>query len=44
MNRNTMTIMIVIAVVVLCTLAILYGPNIMAAMLRLHNSMPRPQH
>jgi hypothetical protein len=44
MNKKTMTIIVVIAIVVLCTLAILYAPNIMAAMLRLHDSMPRPQH
>jgi len=44
MNKKTVTIIVVIVVVVLCTLAIIYAPNIMEAMLRLHNSMPRPQH
>jgi hypothetical protein len=44
MNKKTITIIVVIAVVALCTLAIIYAPIIMEAMLRLHNSMPRPQH
>jgi hypothetical protein len=44
MNKKAITIIVVIAVVALCALAIIYAPNIMEAMLRLHNSMPRPQH
>ncbi|HEU0295767.1 MAG TPA: hypothetical protein VFR47_23710 [Anaerolineales bacterium] len=44
MNKKTITIIVVIAVVALCALAVIYAPNIMEAMLRLHNSIPRPQH
>ena len=44
MNKKTITIIVVIAVVALCLLAVIYAPNIMGVMLRLHNSIPRPQH
>ena len=44
MNRKVLTVIIVVVVVALCVLALIYAPNIMEAMLRLHNSIPRPQH
>ena len=44
MNKKAITIIVVIAAVALCALAVIYAPNIMEAMLRLHNSIPRPQH
>jgi len=40
MNKKTITIIVVIAVVVFCTLAIIYAPNLMEFMLRIHT--PRP--
>jgi len=44
MNRKVITVIIVIVVVVLCVLAMIYAPNIVGFMLRIHNNLPRPQH
>ena len=44
MNKRVRLIIIVIVVVALCALAVIYAPNIMEAVLRFHNSIPRPQH
>ena len=41
MNRKVTVIIVVIVVVALCVLAVIYAPNIMEAMLRLHRI---PQH
>jgi len=41
MNRRVVTIILVIAVVVLCALAVIYAPNIMEFVLRFHKI---PQH
>jgi len=41
MNRKVTVMIVVIVVVALCALAVIYTPNIMEAMLRLHNI---PQH
>jgi flagellar basal body-associated protein FliL len=41
MNRKVTVIIVVIVVVALCALAVIYAPNIMEAMLRLHKI---PQH
>ncbi|MEO7838358.1 MAG: hypothetical protein ABIU06_03330 [Anaerolineales bacterium] len=41
MNKKVLTIIVVVVVVVLCVLAVIYAPNIMEAMLRLHRI---PQH
>jgi hypothetical protein len=40
MNKKTITILIVLAVVALCALAVIYAPNLMELMLRIHT--PRP--
>lgn len=42
MNKIVTTIIIVIAVVALCALAVIYAPNLMEFVLRFHNT--RPQH
>jgi hypothetical protein len=44
MNRKALTVIVVIVVAALCVLALIYAPNMMEVMLRLHNSIPRPQH
>lgn len=36
MNQKTITLIVVSAVVVLCILAIIYAPNLMELMLRIH--------
>ena len=41
MNKKVVTVIVVIVVVALCALAVIYAPNIMEAMLRLHRI---PQH
>ena len=41
MNKKVVTIIVVIVVVALCVLAVIYAPNIMETMLRLHRI---PQH
>jgi hypothetical protein len=41
MNKKVIPIVIVIAVVALCTLAVIYAPNFMKIMLRFHQI---PQH
>jgi len=41
MNKKVTVIIIVIVVVALCALAVIYAPNMMEAMLRLHRI---PQH
>jgi hypothetical protein len=41
MNKKVTTIIIVFAVVALCALALIYAPNIMEAILRVHRI---PQH
>jgi len=41
MNKKVTTIIIVFAVVGLCALALIYAPNIMEAILRVHRI---PQH
>ena len=41
MNKKVTTVIIVIAVVALCALAVIYAPNIMEAILRVHRI---PQH
>ncbi len=41
MNRKVITIIIVIIVVALIALAVIYAPNMMQAMLRIHRI---PQH
>lgn len=41
MNKKTITIIVVVIVVVLVTAAVIYAPNMMEAMLRLHKI---PQH
>ena len=42
MNKKVVTLIIVIVIVALVTLAVIYAPNIMEAVLRFHNT--RPQH
>jgi hypothetical protein len=42
MNKKVITLIIVIIIVALVTLAVIYAPNIMEAVLRFHNT--RPQH
>jgi small neutral amino acid transporter SnatA (MarC family) len=44
MNRKVITVIAVIVVAALCVLAMMYAPNIMEFMLRLHQGIPRPQH
>lgn len=41
MNKRVTTIIIVIVVVALCVLAVIYAPNMMEAILRMHRI---PQH
>jgi hypothetical protein len=41
MNKRTVTIIIVVAVVALCALAVIYAPNIMETVMRFHKI---PQH
>ncbi len=41
MNKKVLTVIIVILVATLCALAIIYAPNIMEAILRMHRI---PQH
>ena len=41
MNKKAITIIVVIAVVALCGLAVIYAPNIMETILRFHRI---PQH
>lgn len=41
MNKRVVTIIVVIVVVALCVLAVIYAPNIMDAILRMHRI---PQH
>lgn len=41
MNKKVLTIILVIAVVALCTLALIYAPNMIDFMLRFHKI---PQH
>ncbi len=41
MNKKVITLIVVIAVVALVTLAVIYAPNLMEAMLRFHRI---PQH
>jgi hypothetical protein len=41
MNKKVVTVIIVVVVVVLCALAVIYAPNIMDFMLRIHTI---PQH
>jgi hypothetical protein len=41
MNKKVITIIIVVTVVALCVLAMIYAPNMMGAILRLHRI---PQH
>ena len=41
MNKRALTIIIVVAVVALCGLAVIYAPNIMETVLRFHQI---PQH
>ena len=41
MNRKTTTIIVIVAVVALCVLAVVYAPNIMEFVLRFHKI---PQH
>jgi hypothetical protein len=41
MNKKVITIIIVVTVVALCVLAMIYAPNMMEAILRLHRI---PQH
>jgi hypothetical protein len=41
MNKRTVTIIIVVAVVALCALAVIYAPNIMETVMRVHKI---PQH
>ena len=41
MNRKVITVIVVIIVVALIALAVIYAPNMMQAMLRLHKI---PQH
>ena len=41
MNKKVLTIVLVVAVVVLCALAVIYAPNIMEFILRMHKI---PQH
>jgi hypothetical protein len=41
MNKKVTIVIVVIAFVALCTLAVIYAPNIMETMLRLHRI---PQH
>jgi hypothetical protein len=40
MNKKVITIIIVVTVVALCVLAMIYAPNMMEAILRLHR-IPR---
>lgn len=40
MNKKAITIIVVIAVVALCALAVIYAPNLMEFMLRIHNPPP----
>ena len=41
MNKKVVTVIVVIVVGALCVLAVIYGPNMMEAMMRLHKI---PQH
>jgi len=41
MNKKVVTIIVVIVVVALCVLAVIYAPNIMEFILRMHKI---PQH
>lgn len=41
MNKKVLTIIIVVAVVALCALAVIYAPNLMELVLRFHKI---PQH
>lgn len=41
MNKKVVTVIAVIVVVALCALAVIYGPNMLDAMMRLHRI---PQH
>ena len=41
MNKKVVTVTIVIVVVTLCALAVIYAPNMMEAILRIHRI---PQH
>lgn len=41
MNKRVVTIIVVVAVVALCALAIIYAPNLMEFVLRFHRI---PQH
>jgi hypothetical protein len=40
MNKKAITIIVVIAVVTLCALAVSYAPNLMEFILRVHNPPP----
>ncbi len=40
MNKKVITIIIVVAVVALCALAVIYAPNLMELMLRFHKIPP----
>jgi len=41
MNKKVITIIVVVAVVALCALAVIYAPNMLEAILRMHRI---PQH
>jgi len=41
MNKKVVTLIVVIAVVTLCALAVIYGPNMIEFILRMHKI---PQH
>jgi small neutral amino acid transporter SnatA (MarC family) len=41
MNKKVITVIVVIVVVALCALAMIYAPNIMETLLRMHRI---PQH
>lgn len=41
MNKRVVTIIVVVAVVALCVLAVIYAPNMLEFMLRMHKI---PQH
>jgi len=40
MNKKVTVVIVVFAVVALCALAVIYAPNLMEFMLRIHNPPP----
>jgi hypothetical protein len=40
MNKKAITIIVVIVAVALCALAVIYAPNLMEFILRIHNPPP----